>query len=356
MAGGPVEWSKRLKIFTDYHHGDLYYSLSLLFEKRLGFELYRPIGWEWFNQGFWKIAEPYGNAVDTIGQYLDINKDGYHPYRNLNGEHYVQDEIYHVYNPGHNFYHRAITLEKFKNMNFDVIMSTYEGHEDPFLRLKSLYQPNAVMLAQMGNVGQKSRLPNVIHSVPYLPLPGQRAVYYHQEIDFNLYKYTPPNKGTKNIYSFVNLYPYPEIYALYKGLLSEIQMKYYGAGCPDGALSGCETVAKKMQEANIGWHLKPQDGFGHTALGWFASGRPVITTMKDVVRFGGEATSLFEPGVTCLDIEARTVHENCRVIRRMLDPGENNLWCENAYKRFREVVNYDLKALEIKKLLEGVLP
>ena len=104
------------QIFTDLHHGDLFYSLHRLFVERLGWELYRPIGLDWFNAGYWKIAEPYGNAQDTINQYLEINHAGYHQYKNLNGEHYVEDDIYHVYDPGHDYYQKAITLEKFKSM------------------------------------------------------------------------------------------------------------------------------------------------------------------------------------------------------------------------------------------------
>ena len=99
-----------MNIFADLHHGDLFYSLHRLFVERLGWTLYRPIGHDWFNAGYWKIAEPYGNAKDTINQYLDINCRGYNAYTNLNGEHYLKDGVYHIYDPRPNYYQKTITF------------------------------------------------------------------------------------------------------------------------------------------------------------------------------------------------------------------------------------------------------
>ncbi len=344
-----------MKVFADLHHGDLYYSLYLLFEQRLGWELYRPIGLDWFNEGYWKIAEPYGNAMDTVGQYLDINKNGYHPYKNLNGEHYVEDEIYYTYDPGHSYYHRAITLEKFKDMDFDIILPTYEQHEGPYLDLRDLYQPRAKMVAQMGNTGQKSVMPNVLHSVPYTPIEGQRAFYYHQEIDPTLYSYIPPDPETKKLFSFVNMLPYPEKYKAYKKALIGIEMRAYGADCPDGALFGSNGVSEKMRKANAGWHLKPQGGIGHSSMGWLASGRPVITNMSQHRVWGGDAISLFEPGVTCLDIESMTFEEGCREIRKMMEPENNLVWAERTLRRFNDIINYEREAEGLIKFIGDLI-
>jgi len=244
-----------------------------LFEERLGWELYRPIGFDWFHEGYWKIAEPYGNAMDTVGQYLDITNAEWDQYNNLNGNHYLENDVYYISEPVHNYHQRAITLEKFKSMKFDIVMPTIKPHDIPFSILQEKFQPQAKVVAQMGNVRQKTHLNNVLHSVPYAPTSGQNAIYYHQEIDPKIYRYKQPNAETKNIFSMVNCLPYASIYNQYKGALTDAEMKAHGAGCPDGALFGCKGVAEKMMESNIGWHLKPADGFGHTAMGWFASGR-----------------------------------------------------------------------------------
>jgi hypothetical protein len=137
--------------------------------------------------------------------------------------------------------------------------------------------------------------------------------------------------------------------------LPDVEMKAYGAGSPDGPVSGSVGVAAKMREANVGWHCKPFDGFGHTAMGWFAIGRPVVTTMKDVVMSGGDALSCFEPGVTCLDVGSGDITSNCAVIRRMLQPDENLRWSERVRRRFHDVINYDREAEQIRALVEGTL-
>ncbi|MCF1193180.1 hypothetical protein LRR18_16445, partial [Mangrovimonas sp. AS39] len=203
----------------------------------------------------------------------------------------------------------------------------------------------------MGNINQTSRLSNILHSVPYKSLSGQNTCFAHQEIDPNHYFYTSPDPKAKRIFSTVNCLPYPELYNLYKGLLPEVDFRAYGASCPNGPLNGSKDVSSHMREASLGWHCKPGGGLGHSAMGWMASGRGVITKMSDHRQYGGDATRLFEPGITCLDIEARDVTSNCMQIRKLLDPAVCLKLSENAYKRFREVINYNEEELRVRKFL-----
>lgn len=343
-----------LKVFSDLHHGDLYYSLHSLFEKRLGFELYRPIGLDWFHAGHWKIAAPYGNAIDTANQYLDINNFGFDINLNLNGSHYVKDGIYHIHEPTHDYYQKAITLEQFKNMKFDIMMPTYSPHDYEYEKLRNLYQPNAKMVCHLGNTKQRTHLPNVLTSVPYNKASKQNVVYCHQELDPKLYSYEEP-KNKNIINAVVSCFPYPEVWNKYKNLLSDISMKYYGSGSPEGPVHGAKGVAEKMIESNIGWHLKPHGGLGHTAMGWMYCGRPIITNMSQHRSWGGDAVRLFEPGVTCHDIEAHSPEENCAMIRKMLEPEENIRWCERARARFIDIINYDREEQDVRKFLEVIL-
>ena len=342
-----------MKIFCDLHHGDLYYSLHRLFVERLGLELYRPIGLDWFLKGFWKIAEPYGNAQDTINQYLDINERGYVPYKNLNGQHYVEDDIYYVYEPGHKYYQRSITLEKFRSMTFDVIISSISSHDIPYLRLRNFYQPKAKLIAHLGNAGQQTSFVNIIYSIPFNPPSNKNTVLVHQELDPNIYFPSEPNLETKNIYSCVNCLPFANLYYQYKSLLTDCNFKAYGVSAPDGVLDGSREVGKKIREANIGWQLKPLGGLGHTAMGWFYSGRPVITNMSENRRSGGEALSIFEPGVTCLDIESHSSQENCKLIREILE--NNIIWGKRARQRFIDIINYDEEEKNVRKFLERLI-
>lgn len=343
-----------MKVFIDLHHGDLYYAMHLLFEKRLGFELYRPIGLDWFHEGFWGIGNPYPDPLDTAKAYLDISKEGWKQYININGDPYIQNGTHYVYEPFHEYYQKAITLEKFKQMKFDLIVATFPTHDQTYTKLKNLYQPQAKLIAQLGNVNQTTCIPNVIHSVPY---KGKQpnVVFAHQEIDLNHYKYIKPNNSTKKIYSVVNCAPYLDTFHIYKVALPEIEMKYYGASCPDGSLEGSKAVGQKMQEANIGWHLKPLGGIGHSTMGWFASGRPVITNMSQHRLYGGDALQLFEPGVTCYDIETHTQEQNISNIRKLIQPEINNILAQNAYKRFHEVINYNHEEKLVRKFLERLI-
>src|SRR3990167_1968898 len=58
----------KYNVFTDFHHAGLLNSLIMLFEGRLGGAVYRPIGTEWHEKGYWKI---YDHPA-TVQQYLGI--------------------------------------------------------------------------------------------------------------------------------------------------------------------------------------------------------------------------------------------------------------------------------------------
>jgi hypothetical protein len=58
-----------VKILADYHHHDLWESLELLFTDRFGWDLFRPIGMEWFDAEYWNLERAWhGDAIAR--QYL----------------------------------------------------------------------------------------------------------------------------------------------------------------------------------------------------------------------------------------------------------------------------------------------
>ena len=350
-----------MKIFVDLHHADLYYSLHVLLEKRLGFELYRPIGMDWFHENHWKIADVYNRDIATARQFLDINSNipivtSDDDVEKYNTKNYFKDDVYHMYDSDvHFYYQKAITLETFKNMKFDIIMSTYEPHDFTFEKLRNEYQPSAKLVAQLGNTFQQTHYKNVIHSVPYNASSDQNSVLIHQEIDTNLYKSVYPSVDTKNIYSVVSLAPYLDIFNQYKNILTECNFKYYGINCPDGILNGCRGVSEKMREANLGWCLKPLGGLGHSNMGWCYSGRPIITNMSQHRFFGGVALQLFEPNVTCIDIESDDVELNINKIRDWLLPENTIKYGEQLRNRFLELVNYDVEEQRFRQFLSKLL-
>lgn len=347
-----------MKVFTDLHHGDLYYSLHLLFEERLGWELYRPIGWDWFDQGFWKIGDPYPNPRDTAGQYLEITMRGVELFNNANGIPDRGDGTFYIHEPFHDYTQKAITLEQFKDMDIDLIIPSFPTHSEPYERLRNLYHPRARLLAQIGNIPQYTHLKYVLHSVPYRSKPGQRTLYYHQEIDSKFFYYQDPmvDEPVKKIYSFVNCLPYRDIYESYKRELSPIEMKSFGGGCPDGAVNGAKGVSAAMRQANMGWHLKFNNGMGHNTLGWYASGRPVIMRSQDFANYPlPDVKALMQHGVTCIDLDRAGINDNLNLIRECLAPERSLQMCCAAYQRFQEVVNYDIEAIAIKDFIEEAM-
>ena len=57
-----------VNVFCDFHHHSLLRSFVLLFENRFNWNVYRPIGMEWFYEGYWG----YNNIEATAKQFLDI--------------------------------------------------------------------------------------------------------------------------------------------------------------------------------------------------------------------------------------------------------------------------------------------
>lgn len=348
----------RHKVFCDYHHGGLYHSLHLLFEKRLKWELYRPIGLDWFYQGYWKIAEPYGNDIGTVRQYLDVNSRNWGQSKSVNSDYILSDGIYHIYDISEDFHQKAITLEKFKELDIDIVISSIPAHDITFQKLIKDYKPNATHISQVGNIYQYSNSHNVLCSTkPTNVLTGQNVVFYHQEFDLNKFSFVPPTPtliNSKKITSFVILLPMRNIYEEYCKALPEFEFRAYGASCPDGSITGTENIAKIMQQSTFGMHLKPEgDGFGHIIWNWAFCGRPLIIYGS---HYRDKSAGVFlKDGVTCIDIEGLSIAEGTSKIRYYSEPERYNRMCHTIYNLARENCDFDKEEIEIRKFLSKAI-
>lgn len=344
-----------MQILVDFHHAGLQHSLKILFEDRLKGELYRPIGLDWFTNGYFKIAEPYGNAQDTIDQFLGINGKSWDMYKNLNGNYKMEDGIYRIYDGQYGYHHRAITLDQFKEMQIDIVIASIPAHIEPFKELIRLYHPSAKFIFQMGNMFNDvdfNQVPNLLSSTIPFPNPCH-SVFYHQEFDLDVFKYVPPTENRK-IKCFIHCLPRKDIYDLYQSQLIEFEFKAHGAGCPNETYSDMKDIARLMSESTFGWHLKPGgDGFGHTIHNWFACGRPVIVSGGDYM--DKLAGALLVDGETCIDLDKHTFNENIRLIRYWAEPEHHKIMCDKVYRKFKEVVNFDLEFERIKKFLSNMI-
>lgn len=349
-----------MKVLADFHHQDLFYSLQLLFEKRLGWELYRPIGLEWYHEGYWNVyphistAQQFLALDQAIQPIVNINGQVFEKSHLVNKEYRCEDGIYYVLDTTKDKYQRAITLEKFKSMEFDIVLSSMPQHIEPFNKLIKLFQPKAKHIFQIGNPGWRtSSVQNILSStLSWIPPAGMNTILYHQEFDLDVFRYESPTVR-KKANSYIHLMEQVNLLNQYRAALPDWEFTSYGAGFPD-CIHKTSDIADKMRGSGFTWHIKPLgDGYGHTLHDTYACGRPAIINTNHYRNMIGAA--LLEDGVTCIDIGRRTVQENCSILNDLAnDPDKHLEMCENAYNRFKSVVNFDAEEVKLRKFLEDL--
>lgn len=341
-----------VRVLADFHHTSLLRSLVLLFEGRLGMELYRPIGMDWFHEGYWAIND----LEATARQFLDF---GSQPIDNTPALNEVKTDgqyTFRVLDPGGKTTHGACTLEWFKNTRFDFVIASIPAHVPLFKELIAKYQPHAKLIVQMGNNWDLGAYAdeNVLASIaPQLGHP--KAMFYHQEFDLQVFRDTPVPAARK-VYSFVNVIKNTGVgwndYSELKRLMERLgwEFRSYGGQCPDGNMNGAEETASKMREAAFIFHVKPGgDGFGHVIHNAYAVGRPLITRPSHYK--GQLAEQLLVPG-TFIDLDRYGRGEVKNILTRlMFDPDALVQMGKRAAQRFDEVINFEDEAKEISAWL-----
>lgn len=344
------------RVFCDFHHSSLLRSLTLLFEKRLSMELYRPIGMDWFEQGYWKIND----QLATAEQFLALDSQPMDRTPALNQAKGSGSETFNIYDPGMKSMHRACTLDFFKQNRFDYVIASIPAHVPVFEALVAKYQPDAKLIVQMGNNWQGYDFGNlpVLASVQG-PLPNApKAIFYHQEFDLRVF-YDTPVPAARKIYSFTNVIQQAgvawEDYSQLKRAMERHgwEFRAYGGQCPDGNMTGPDQLASKMREAALIFHVKPGgDGFGHIIHNAYAVGRPLIT--RPSFYRGQLAEQLLIPG-TFIDLDRYSLSEVKNILTRlMLDPDDLVEMGRLAASRFDEVVDYVKEAEAIGQWLSEI--
>lgn len=330
-----------MKVLADFHHDDLFHSWHLLFEKRLNWELYAPCGSDWYTKGYWQ----YSTEPKVIDEYLGTGKK-------------VEDcGAYSLMaNPCHERNIKALTLEQFKEMDIDIIISTVPEHFWIYQKLIKDFKPKAKLIQQVGNEWKKFpyyMVKNLMVSCEPFKVPKNvNTVFYHQEFDLDLFAFENGH-WTWTIKSFVNDLPGLKDWGLFQKFekrLNQWKWKSYGLGCRDGNIRPLKKLALEMKTTSFIFHAKSLgDGFGHIIHNIFALGRPGIIRGK--YYRGRLAEALIQDGNTCIDLDQHSFDENCALIMQYSDPGEYNRMCQRARKRFDEVVNYDKEFYKIKEFL-----
>jgi len=350
-----------MRVFADFHHSALYHSLYLLFEKRLGWELYRPIGPEWYHNGFWKV---YDHPA-TVNQFLGFHVASELPSfaeeniyeadecRNLSYE--KKEGIYYIYDSETNENYKAITLERFKEMSFDIVISSIPQHIEPFNNLIAQFQPKAKHIFQVGNAwGHQPGVRNILASTTSFSSPaGINVCNYHQEFSLSIFAYEPPIIHNV-VHSYIHYMNHPHLMDQVASYLPGWSFLRFGAGM-ENILSGLKCVAEAMKNSAFTWHYKPEgDGYGHSIHSSYACGRPAIIVGSHYR--GKLASQLFEDGVTCINIEGQLSSNCAKRIERLSQPEEHVKMCSAAYQRFSSIVNFENELeTKIKPFLERLI-
>jgi hypothetical protein len=338
-----------MRVLADLHHLGLYKSLYLLFEERLGMELYRPIGSDWFAEGFFWIAENYGNDWQTINQFLSPHQEALpdEPRYRLNQVDVVENGVYHI------GFQRAIELQTFKKMKFDYIIASIPKHYREFTRLRDLYQPDAKVICQVGN---KFDFPwewaqNILTSSKYDKIPDDKnVIHYHQEFPLDIFSFSEV-PYSRRAGSFLHLFNRYKDYPLWLEIqqhMSDWTFKEYGAEGKEKYLGTDKELADAMQMCDLIFHFKDGgDGYGHIIHNIFAMGRVVVT--KEEYYKDSMAGDLMVDGVTCLFWrDGKDIAWN---IARILEADLGEIGA-NAFAKFTQVVDFEKEAEDVRGWLE----
>lgn len=350
-----------MNIFCDLHHSGLAYSLRLLLEKRLGHNLFFPVGLDWALKGYWLIHKPYNYSMDTAKQYLSLDQlyrpiDGTLPLNQIAKE---NPAYYEIKDLAHGDSLKAISFEQFKMMQIDAVIASIPDHWKSFRQLINDHKPDAKLIYQLGNVGWhehellKAEQLNLMASVKSFPIPpSTNVVFYHQEIPVLDFVEPPVNPKIK---SFVHLNPAKEIFEKYKRALPDVEFKSFGAGCPDGYVNGFNNMVKEIRDSSMVFHVKPMgDGFGHVWHSAYMLGRLTLSNLSDYKdKLGGLLFTDLETGI---DLEKRPFEENISIIKDVLENRPRLLtMARKSYQRFRDVVDYQKESEEIDVFLHRLI-
>lgn len=354
---------KKMLIFADFHHAGLLNSLILLFEKRLGGSVYRPIGIEWASEGFWSV---YPHPA-TQAQFLTLDQ-GYRP---IDGTAPLNQFIKNVPNPEDGVYYcqdidsgeynKAITLKKFLELPIDIVIASIPQHIEPFKRLCKLHPNNPKLIFQIGNAWtiEAGNVKNIMASAIINDVPESiNFISYHQEFDLDIFhladlNFMPP----PNIYSFVNCFDSAahftsdwELFTQMEKRMPDYDFKSFGGQCRDGAMNGSLQVAEAMRGSRFIWQTKAGgDGYGHVIHNAPAVGRPLI--VKREYYQGKMAESLLIDGKTCITIDNLSTGEIETKIRFYSEQEKYLTLCKNAFSNFKQVVDFDKEESKIREFL-----
>lgn len=348
-----------MNILIDLHHEDLFYSLQLLFEKRLKYNVYRPIGLDWYHEGYWHIY-PH---VNTANQYLSTESI---PPLSANGISVTEEHgegawinkgadggplVYEIPDKQHAnpINHRGITLEGFQRIHFDIVLCSIPNHIKPFQRLISRYQPHAKFIFQAGNNWGGIKTKNLLTSskTTYSVIPESNTVFYHQEFDTSVFR-PGPCKNPRSIISLQHLSDSIDRLNKLKKYLPAWTIKAYGAGMPYGPVPSLD-IPQLLRDIGFVWHVKKNEGYGYNIHHAFASGKPMIVEYQ--ANQGMTPADLYKLDLTVLDCN-QPLEQMAKKLEHMANIYD--MYSQKVYNQFINIVDFDKEEIAIRKFIENL--
>jgi hypothetical protein len=338
-------------------------SLILLFEKRFGGELYRPIGTEWHTRGYWKV---YDHPA-TVEQFLGIGAATPDGTPRLNdvvyNPHAQTDGVYLCHDIDSGETNKAITYEEFMNTKFDIVIASMPCHIQPFKKLCREHPNHPKLIFQIGNAWtiEAGMAPNIMASAIINDVPKDiNFISYHQEFDTNIF--APSEEVPGNVISsFVNCFNTEshligdwQLFQKVEALMPEWKFKSHGGQCRDGAVGPSTVLARAMLESRFIWHTKQGgDGYGHIIHNVGAIGRPLI--VKRMYYDGKMGAQLMIDGETCINIDGLSIESIIQKINYYNEPARYKQLCINSYNNFKRIVDFDREFENMKKFIQNLL-
>ncbi len=272
----------RVSVLVDFHHQSLLQSFYLLFQK-WGWNMYIPLGREWFHEGYWEIYHKASITDGLLTQYLDIcNRWGLLGKEECKAREHLG---YPATDAKADFPNILdLTLEECKKISLDIIIATTPQSYKAFKRLKNDHHPHARLILETGN-----NFPIYLEKDEYL-LSSSRYTYeinncnkcfYHQRFDTDFFhpKYSRHHINVKSVANFTHYMYKPELFEALQEMMPDWEFKSFGAGNKDDSVYCLtENISEITNKFGFIWHYKKNtDGYGHVVHNAFACGKPVIT-------------------------------------------------------------------------------
>lgn len=318
-------------------------------------DLYRPMGIEWYTNGFWRLTEWEATAVQFLSVYqTEIAGPEYY----VNNVESYSNNIYNIWDVGKESTHKAIGFDAFKSMKFDYVIASVPQHVPLYRELIRQFQPDAKLIVQMGNNWDLSLIDecNVLASLKPSTMFNNNAIFYHQEFDTNIFK-PIDDYGFGRVTSYINCLDqnggWSDFIRLENQLLDIAQFRSLGGQCRDGFVGGPSEVASSVQKNDFVFQVKSGgDGYGHSLYNAYACGKPVI--IRSSYYRGCLGEELFNVD-NCIDLDRFSLEQAASVIRELvLDKDRLKEMSVNAYRSFVNCVNFDEDAARIKSWLESL--